>query len=73
MTVLVTPPIRILRLVPSNQMSPSLGEVGAVPERRRRDADAVVAPNTSSNADGVELPDPTPTRLFEVSTVRTLA
>ena len=38
----------------------------------KSDAVLVVTLRTLLSADGVELPDPTPTRLFEVSTVRTL-
>lgn len=48
--VLVEPPMYILIFVPSCQMSPSLGEVGAVPERIRRDAALVVDAPTSSLA-----------------------
>ena len=57
--VLVVPPWRILMLVPSYQMSPSFGEVGAVPERRRREARAVVAAAKSARAVGPDWPMPT--------------
>ena len=56
--VLVTAPTRIFRLVPSYQMSPSFGDVGAVPERRRSVALVAVDAGASRAAVGVDVPMP---------------
>ena len=55
MNVFVTPPILILRSVPSNQMSPFTGVVGAVPDGILSVALAVV--------DGAKTDIPAPTSI----------
>jgi hypothetical protein len=56
--VLVVPPTLIFKFVPSYQMSPSLGEVGAVPFLILKLDLVVEEPVMSTFAVGVETPNP---------------